>query len=89
VTTPDAIPAVDLQGFDAKGEADFAVFGGYVEPGEAGFPELRTAHDQMLERLLRARSQDARLALAAEAACHGLVVDDEDDDEDDDGGWAA
>jgi hypothetical protein len=39
-----------------------------------------------LERLLRARSQRDRAALAVEAAVHGLVVEAEDGD---DGGWAA
>jgi hypothetical protein len=65
--------------------ADLA-FAGYVEPGEAGYDALLTARDLMLERLLRARSQRAKEALAVEAACHGLVVEGEDGD---DGGWAA
>ncbi len=65
--------------------ADLA-FAGYVEPGEAGYDALLTGRDLMLERLLRARSQRDRAALAVEAACHGLVVEDADGD---DGGWVA
>ncbi len=52
------------------------VFGGYIEPDEAGYDALLTARDLMLERLLRARSQAARAALAVDAAVHRLVVED-------------
>jgi hypothetical protein len=51
-------------------------FGGYVEPGEPGYDALWSGREVMVERLLRARSQRDRAALAVEAACHGLVVED-------------
>jgi hypothetical protein len=59
--------------------ADLA-FASYVEPDELGFDELLTARDLMLERLLRARSQRAKEALAAEAARHGLTVEADPED---------
>ncbi len=59
--------------------ADLA-FGGYIEPDEAGYDALQAARDLMVERLLRARSQRDRAALAVEAAAHGLVVEVDDDD---------
>jgi hypothetical protein len=55
------------------------VFGGYIEPDEAGYDALLTGRDLMLERLLRARSQAARAAMVVDAAVHGLVVEDLDD----------
>jgi hypothetical protein len=55
------------------------VFGGYVEPGDAEWDALlSTVRDLMLDRLLRARSQRVRIALAVEAAVHGLAVEDDD-----------
>jgi hypothetical protein len=69
----------DAQVVEVEG---YRVFGGYVEADEPGY-------DLMLERLLRARSQQARAALVVEAAVHGLVVEDEDGDDGPEGGEAA
>jgi len=75
MTTPDAISEADLRVIHAAGDTDLTPFAGYVEPDETGYDAALTAHDLMLERLLRARSRDARAALAVEAACHGLTVE--------------
>ncbi len=55
MTTPDAISEADLRVIHAAGDTDLTPFAGYVEPDETGYDAALTAHDLMLERLLRGR----------------------------------
>jgi hypothetical protein len=62
-----------------EGAGDLGVFGGYLEPDEVDYDALSDDRDLMLDRLLQARSPQARLALAPRARLLGLHVEDQDD----------
>jgi hypothetical protein len=75
--TADAAVYVEDEALSDLG--DLGAFGGYLEPDEVDYDALSDDRDLMLDRLLQARSPQARLALAPRARLLGLHVEDQDD----------